>query len=98
MFLGENCKSKNNPYQFTFEEKFEKQAQKIIEDCIIDVNKCLLEHKTFLLILSKFLSENSRINKDEIEKMALEYFKKEKIKPIKFVDKDSYTILKQNLI
>ena len=31
MFLGENCKSKNNPYQFTFEEKFEKLAQKLLK-------------------------------------------------------------------
>ena len=67
-----------------------KTSSKIIEDCKIDVNKCLLEHKTFLLILSKLFVENSRINKDDIVIMVLEYFNKEKIKPIKFVDKDSY--------
>ena len=43
------------------------------------------------------MSENSRINKDEIEKMALEYFNKEKIKPINFVDKDSYYDFKTKL-
>ena len=74
-----------------------KTSSKIIEDCKIDVNKCLLEHKTFLLILSKFLSENSRINKDEIEKMALEYFNKEKIKPIKSIDKEFYYDFKTKL-
>ena len=77
--------------------KNSKNNSKIIEDCKIDVNKCLLENKTFLLILSIFLSKNSRINKDEIEKMALEYFKKVKIKPNKFVDKDSYYDFKSKL-
>ena len=74
-----------------------KTSSKIIEDCKIDVNKCLLEHKTFLLILSKLFVENSRINKDEIEKMALEYFKKEKIEPIKFIDKEFYYDFKSKL-
>ena len=86
-----------NSYQYTFEEKFEKQAQQIIEDCIVEVNNCLAEHKTFLLILSKYLSENSRINKDEIEKMANDYFKKNNIKPTKFVDKDTYYDFKSKL-
>ncbi len=86
-----------NPNQFTFDDELEKQSQKIIDDCIIEVNKCFVEHKTFLLILSKFLSENSRINKDQIEKMVIDYFKKNNIKPIKFVDKDSYYNFKSKL-
>jgi DNA polymerase IIIc chi subunit len=86
-----------NSYQFTYDEMLEKESKKIIEDCIIKVNKCFLEHKTFLLILSKFLSENSRINKDEIEKMAQDYFKKYNIKPTKFIDKDSYYDFKSKL-
>ena len=86
-----------NSYQYTFEEKFEKQAQQIIENCIVEVNNCLAEHRTFLLILSKYLSENSRINKDEIEKMANDYFKKNNIKPTKFVDKDTYYDFKSKL-
>ena len=86
-----------NAYQFTYDEILEKESKKIIEDCIIEVNKCFLEHKTFLLILSEFLSENSRINKDEIEKMAQEYFKKNNITPFKFVDKDSYYDFKSKL-
>ncbi len=86
-----------NAYQFTFDEMLQKEAKKIIEDCIIEVNKCFLEHKTFLLILSKFLSENSRINKDQIEKMAQDYFKNNNIIPMKFVDKDSYYDFKKKL-
>jgi DNA polymerase IIIc chi subunit len=86
-----------NSYQFTYDEMLEKESKKIIEDCIIEVNKCFLEHKIFLLILSKFLSENSRINKDEIEKMAQDYFKKNNITPFKFVDKDSYYDFKSKL-
>ncbi len=86
-----------NSYQFTYDEMLEKESKKIIEDCIIEVNKCFLEHKTFLLILSKFLSENSRINKEEIEKMAQDYFKKNNITPFKFVDKDSYYDFKSKL-
>ena len=45
---------KGNPNQFTFNDDLEKQSQKIIEDCIVEVNNCFVEHKTFLLILSKF--------------------------------------------
>ena len=86
-----------NPNQFTFDNDLEKQARKIIEDCIIEVNKCFMEYKPFLLILAKFLSENSRINKDEIETLAQHYFKKNNIKPVKFVDKDSYYDFKSKL-
>jgi DNA polymerase IIIc chi subunit len=86
-----------NAYQFTFNENLEKQAQLIIEECIVEVDNCLNEHKPFLLMLSKYLSNNSRINKDQMEKMAQDYFKKNKIKPIQFVDITTYYDFKSKL-
>ena len=86
-----------NSYQFTFDENLEKQAKKIIDDCIVEVEKCLLEHKKLLLIYAKFLSNNSRLDKDEMIKMANDYFKNNEIKPIEFVDINSYYDFKSKL-
>jgi GTPase SAR1 family protein len=86
-----------NAYQFTFDEDLEKQSKIIIEECIVEVDHCLKEHKSFLLMISKYLSNNSRINKDQIEKMAHEYFKKNKIKPIEFLDISTYYDFKNKL-
>ncbi len=86
-----------SPYQFTFDENSEKLALSIIENAIIDVEKCLLEHKTLLLNFAKFLSNNSRINKDEILKMTNDYFEKTKKEPIQFLDISSYYDFKKKL-
>jgi hypothetical protein len=86
-----------NPYQFTFTEEYEKQSQMIIEQCIIEVKKCLEEHKKLLITMAKFLSNNSRINKDQIIKMTDQYIKENHLIPIEFFDKETYYDFKSKL-
>jgi DNA polymerase IIIc chi subunit len=86
-----------NSYQFTFDARHEKDAEKIIDDCIAEVSNCLKEHKKLLLIYSKYLSENSRIDKDLIIKMANEYCKENKLQPIEFLDINTYYDFKSKL-
>ncbi len=86
-----------NSYQFTFDELLEKESKKIIDDCIIEVEKCFLEHKKLLLIYSKYLSENSRIDKEVMIKMANDYFKNNKIKAVEFLDINNYYDFKNKL-
>ncbi len=86
-----------NPYQFTFNESFENQANKIISDCLLEVEKCLSTHFSLLITLSKFLSANSRINKPEIIEFANHYFNENKLEPIVFLDKDTYYDFKNKL-
>jgi ATP-dependent Zn protease len=87
----------NNPYQFTFDARQEKDAEKIIDDCVTEVENCLVEHKELLLIFSKYLSNNSRIDKDLMIKMANDYFKSSNIKPIEFLDINTYYNFKNKL-
>jgi DNA polymerase IIIc chi subunit len=79
-----------NSFQFTFTDVHEKQAQAIIESCRKEVEECLLKHKKFLIIISKYLSNNSRLDKILLKEMANNYFKKNKIKPIQFVESSTY--------
>jgi DNA polymerase IIIc chi subunit len=79
-----------NSFQFTFTDAHEKQAQAIIEDCRKEVEECLLKHKKFLIIISKYLSNNSRLDKILLKEMANLYFKKNKIKPVQFVESSTY--------
>ena len=79
-----------SPYQFTFDENHEKSAQKIIDICVAEVEACLLQHKTLLLDFAKYLSNNSRLNKDEIIVMTNNYFQKTNIKPVQFLEKETY--------
>jgi DNA polymerase IIIc chi subunit len=79
-----------NSFQFTFTDAHEKQAQAIIESCRKEVEECLLKHKKFLITISKYLSNNSRLDKVLLKEMANNYFKKNKIKPIQFVESSTY--------
>ncbi len=79
-----------NPYQFTFTQEHEKQAQTIINECRKEVDACFKEHKKLIIIIAKYLSNNSRLDKDLLKEMANNYFKKNNIKPIKFVESTSY--------
>jgi DNA polymerase IIIc chi subunit len=79
-----------NAYQFTFNEAHEQQAQQIIEECRKEVEACLVTHKKLLIIISKYLSNNSRLDKELLRDMANDYFKKNNIAPIKFVDINGY--------
>jgi GTPase SAR1 family protein len=79
-----------NPFQFTFTSEHEKQAQMIIETCKIEVEEMFKKHKQLLIIIAKYLSNNSRLDKDLLKQMANNYFKKNKIKPIQFVESNSY--------
>lgn len=79
-----------NAYQFTFTEAHEKQAQQIIEQCKIEVQACFEEHKKLIIIIAKYLSNNSRLNKEVLSDMVNYYFKKQKIKPIQLTDIDGY--------
>ncbi len=86
-----------NPNQFTFSETYEQQAQKIVDECAIEVTNCLYENKQLLLKLAKYLSNNSRINKEEIIVFTNNYFKETNKKPVEFLDKDSYYNFKKKL-
>jgi Peptidase family M41/C-terminal, D2-small domain, of ClpB protein len=79
-----------NTYQFTFTDEHEKQAQAIINECRKDVETCLLTHKKLVITISKYLSNNSRLDKDQLKEMAKNYFIKNKISNIKFVESTSY--------
>jgi Peptidase family M41/C-terminal, D2-small domain, of ClpB protein len=79
-----------NPFQFTFTKEHEDQAQQIIEACRSEVENCLKEHRKLLIAIAKYLSNNSRLDKVLLKEMANDYFKKEKIKPIQFIDSTSY--------
>ncbi len=79
-----------SPYQFTFTETHEKQAQQIIEQCRIEVQSCFEQHKKLIIIIAKYLSNNSRLNKELLSDMVNDYFKAEKIKPAQFTDIDGY--------
>jgi hypothetical protein len=50
-----------------------------------------------LLIFSKYLSNNSRIDKDLMIKMANDYFKSNNVKPIEFLDINAYYNFKNKL-
>jgi Peptidase family M41/C-terminal, D2-small domain, of ClpB protein len=79
-----------NSNQFTFTAEHEKLAQQIIQDCRKEVQVCFEEHKKLIIIIAKYLSNNSRLDKELLRNMANEYFKKNKIKPIQFTDIDGY--------
>jgi Peptidase family M41/C-terminal, D2-small domain, of ClpB protein len=79
-----------NPFQFTFTQEHEKQAQSIIDECRTEVEACFTEHKKLIIIIAKYLSNNSRLDKDLLKEMANDYFKKQKIKPIQFVESNAY--------
>lgn len=86
-----------NPNQFTFSESYEQQAQKIVDECVIEVTNCLYENKQLVLKLAKYLSNNSRINKEEIIVFTNDYFKETNKKPVEFLDKESYYDFKKKL-
>ena len=86
-----------NLNQFTFDETFENQAKTIIDECLEEVKNCLKIHQTFLITLSKYLSENSRISKSEIEEFANDYFKTNKVNVSDFVTKETYYDFKSKL-
>ncbi len=83
------------PYQFTFTESHEKQAQQIIETCRTEVQECLLKHKKLLLVIAKYLSNNSRLDKKMIIEMANEYCTKNKLSAIKFIPISEYYNFKE---
>ncbi|MFM2387367.1 MAG: hypothetical protein RL660_2124 [Bacteroidota bacterium] len=86
-----------NPYQFTYTEKDEQAGIAIMNDCLAVVLDTLKNHKPFLLMLSKYLSDNSRIDKQQITAMYMQYCKQHKVAVQKFVDKDSYYNFRKKL-
>ncbi len=79
-----------NAYQFTFTAEHEKQAQFIIDECRKEVDICFKEHKKLIILIAKYLSNNSRLDKDLLKEMANDYFKKNKTKPIQFIESNAY--------
>jgi hypothetical protein len=79
-----------DPFQFTFTAEHEKQAAELVQTCQIEVANCLKTHKKLLITIAKYLSNNSRLDKDKLKIMANDYFKKNKIKPIQFIESNAY--------
>jgi len=71
-------------------EDYEEVIAKMIDDLQKDVQKLLKDNEEFLLELSHFLSNNSKIEKDELTKMAKKYH-------TKFRDKDHYYDFKDTI-
>lgn len=86
-----------NPYQFTYTEEIEKNALKLIEDCINIVTDCLTLHKSLLIELSRFLSDHSRIDKSDLEKMINNNLQKRKMPDINFKDQETYYNFRERL-
>ncbi len=86
-----------NHYQFTFTEEHENMGKQIINECRAEVEAALLKHKKLLLIVSEYLSNNSRLNKKQIIEFYKTYCKDQKIKPVQLVDKDSYYNFRKTL-
>jgi ATP-dependent Zn protease len=79
-----------NSYNFTFDEVREQAAKEIIENCLADTRACIEKHKPFLLMVADYLSDNSRLDKEELISMAQVYAKKQKLPPFKFISKEEY--------
>ncbi len=86
-----------NSYQFTFTPEHEAQAKSIIMDCLAEVKATMVQHKKLHLIISDYLSDNSRIEKTELIEMAKKYFKENTITPIKFLDGNEYYSFRKKL-
>jgi Peptidase family M41/C-terminal, D2-small domain, of ClpB protein len=85
-------------YQFTFSPEMEERAKQIILTCLAEVEACIKEHRTLLLDIAWHLSNNSRIDKPELETMCAAYLKKRKLKPVEFYTKDTYYNFREQLI
>ena len=64
---------------------------------MVDVENCLVEHKKLLLTISKYLSNNSRIDKDKIFEMTTKYFADNNLQPVNFHTKETYYDFKNKL-
>jgi Peptidase family M41/C-terminal, D2-small domain, of ClpB protein len=79
-----------NPFQFTFTEAHEAAAKEIVMECFAEVKETISTHKKFLLMIANHLSDNSRMEKEQLEEMAKVYFTKNKIAPVKFISPEQY--------
>jgi hypothetical protein len=86
-----------NPYQMTFTAELEQDAKNLMLSSFDRVIEVLNKHEPFLIMLSTFLSDNSRIDKVHIEEMYLKYCKQYKLAPIQFVTKDTYYDFRKKL-
>jgi hypothetical protein len=86
-----------NIYQFTFNADMEERAIQIILNSLAEVEACIKEHKAFLLDIAWFLSNNSRIDKPQLEEICAAYLKKRKLKPVQFFTKDTYYSFREQL-
>jgi hypothetical protein len=88
-----------SPYQFTFTDAHEEAARKIVLDAAEEVKACIVQHKKLVLKIADYLSDNSRMEKEDILAFAKEYAAKEKIELPTLVNKETYynfrTLLKK---
>jgi hypothetical protein len=87
-----------NPYQFTYTEREEQKGIAIMNDCLAEVEAVLKENRTFFLELSKYLSDNSRIDKLAIIELYHKVCKRTKQLPRAFVTKDNYYDFRKKLL
>jgi Peptidase family M41/C-terminal, D2-small domain, of ClpB protein len=86
-----------SPYQMTFTEELEQQSKDLMHASLDKVLEVLKEHEPFFIMLSTYLSDNSRIDKVDIIAMYHTYCKKYKVPTINFVTKDTYYDFRKKL-
>jgi hypothetical protein len=86
------------PYQFTFTAEMEESAKNLVLNCLADVESCLNEHKDIFLEISHYLSDHSRIEKNQLIEFDKNYTKNKGTAPTKFVNKDNYYQFRKKLI
>lgn len=86
-----------NPFQFTFTKEHEIAARKIVMDALEEVQNSILQHKKLLLKVANYLSDHSRIEKEQLAVMAKEYCKENKLAPITFIVPSQYYDFRKKL-
>jgi hypothetical protein len=86
-----------NPYNYTFSEVYEEYAKQIVMTQLNIIDELLIQHKPLLLTIANYLSDNSRLDKIQLEQMANDYCKQYKLPALNFLTKETYYSFRKEL-
>jgi cell division protease FtsH len=86
-----------SPYQSTFTDQHELMVNALIEQCRVEAEAVVENHRELLLEMSWYLSGHSRIEKTQILKMIQEYCAKKDLPMIPIIDAKAYFNFKATL-
>jgi ATP-dependent Zn protease len=86
-----------NSHQGTFGAALEAQTEELIRGCLDLTERCLMDHRPFLLALGRRLSTTSRVDKLEIQAILKAYCRESGVALPTVVERDQYFNYKDRL-